>query len=150
MRQQRFLFSIGLFQVLTFVQCLESSSVLLHLCFSFYGNRVRALFNGYRLAVQVLDKSCSLCKCLAYHLQQQVHTRSRLDSERPKKAPVHQESFSSPSFLSASLRDSFIGPRPENCTVMPWGRNMDAGFRLGSGDKARGAGFWAPMWIVCR
>lgn len=48
---------------------------------------------------------------------------------------VHQV-FSSPSFRSASLRESFIGPRPENCTVMPCGRNMELDLR-----RSVGAGF---------
>lgn len=60
----------------------------------------------------------SMGKLLAYHLHQQVHTR------------VYQDSFSSPSFLNASLRDASVVPRPENCTVMPCGRNREPDLRL--------------------
>lgn len=54
----------------------------------------------------------------------------------------NQESFSSPSFRNASLRDSSVAPRPENCTVMPCEGNMVAGFRLNCGETERCAGFW--------
>lgn len=69
------------------------------------------------------------------------HQRFRLDwSTRNKTfSRVHQESFNSPSLRNASLRDSSVAPLPENCTVMPWGRNMEAGLRRWSGDGARWA-----------
>lgn len=53
--------------------------------------------------------------------------------------------FSSPSFFSASLRESFIGPRPENCTVIPCGRNMELDLRRsGCGACACFGGLRAP------
>lgn len=72
-----------------------------------------------------------------HHLHQQVHNRDSSSAS----SPVHHESLSSPSFLNASLRDSSDPSRPAKCTVIPCGRNMEAGLRLCSGDKARWAAF---------
>lgn len=67
------------------------------------------------------------------------------DKHRNLRIPeCYHDSFSSPSFLNASLRDSSVAPFPENCTVMLWGRNMLDLF-LWSRDKALCAALWGEM-----
>lgn len=74
---------------------------------------------------QLLFRPGSSWLCRMEQTQWGRGTRSILATPRAMAGEpaglCHKFSFRSPSFRRASRRASSVEPRPENCTVMPWG-----------------------------